>query len=407
MKNWKTILRTKAERYAPLLPGSSTWRQSRRLEGMFVHGSVDVRGYANVVLCIEKGLNNIDGFLIDILKLIKNIQKNLSQFNLHLISFEPERPNITHLKKPIQIGPTFGDKKFLRMVSRLQGQHSSVNKAHLTNYSSPTGIKLYRRKYVPTKSDLLIFICSHDNSGGTYIQWEKQLTYLKHNIHWLYANNGSLNLKAKLNDLLNDLEKAYLNSDIKRHCEKENKQWYYSLLIGNMKIGGPLVIGFNWGAAKGEKYSPLEVNKSNFKNEDIGSISRIFPFIKNYYDDDYLSNISQTNYCFFRSENESQITDRDLTLCQPIFDELLNILKPSEIFCLSAKLRNYLISKSLLTSKRSKLITFFRGEKTNNYEAITGYYKENTKLLCLPHPNFPMKKEARASAWEFCCGKEG
>lgn len=37
------------------------------------------------------------------------------------------------------------------------------------------------------------------------------------------------------------------------------------------------------------------------------------------------------------------------------------------------------------------------------YEPIKATLTTGTEIKFLPHPNYPMKKEARDKAWEFCC----
>src|SRR5680860_1514247 len=116
-------------------------------------------------------------------------------------------------------------------------------------------------------------------------------------------------MKTILDSLLIELEQVYKKSAIKKYCLKYDHEWHYSLLTTTMKSDGPLVLGFNWGASQGGKYEPQRsVNESEFASGDIGSLSRILPYCEKYFDIDFLSKISQSNYCFFRSECESQIS---------------------------------------------------------------------------------------------------
>jgi len=212
-------------------------------------------------------------------------------------------------------------------------------------------------------------------------------------------------MQSILNALLKDVEKAYEQSEIQKENLREGRQWFYSLVTTTMETGGPLIVGFNWGASKDEKYKPqTAIEKCDFTKEDVGSLSRIFPYCEKYFGRDFLSKITQTNYCFFRSENESQIKSNDIELCEPIFEKLIAAIDPSFIICFSSKLRDYMFQNNKIASKTSKNIVFSRGASTVTYEAIKATLKSGVEICFLPHPNFPMKGAARAEAWEFCCG---
>lgn len=212
-------------------------------------------------------------------------------------------------------------------------------------------------------------------------------------------------MKETLDELLIEVGIAYEQSDIRKLCLEEGYEWHYSLITTSMKPNKPLVLGFNWGASDGEKYEPqFLVNKSDFSKEDVGSLARIFPYCEKYFGNDFLSDLSQSNYCFFRSYKEHQVSDKDIQLCEPILSRLIDAISPSLILCFSSKLRDYLIANSKLSSTTSKVITYKRGTSTVSYAAIKGVLAPQTEIKFLPHPNYPMKGEARSEAWEFCCG---
>lgn len=213
-------------------------------------------------------------------------------------------------------------------------------------------------------------------------------------------------MEAALNDLLLELEKAYSQSEIKRYCIENGYEWFYSLVSTSLQSGGPLVLGFNWGASKDKIYKPqIEIGKIDFSQEDVGSLARIFPYCRKYFGDDFISKISQSNYCFFRSKTEAQINPSDIALCEPIFIKLIEIMEPSFVLCFSSKLREFMINSDKLFSKQSKIIKYTRGKSTVTYEAIKATLKSGTEICFLPHPNYPLMGEARSEAWEFCCGK--
>lgn len=204
--------------------------------------------------------------------------------------------------------------------------------------------------------------------------------------------------------LLDEVKQAHDKSLIKQYCLKEDLEWHYSLITTTMERGGPLVLGFNWGATQNYKYKPQpSVTKSDFSKEDVDSLSRIFPYCEKYFGKEFLSKTSQSNYCFFRSKNESQISKKDIELCEPIFEKLIDTIQPSSILCFSSKLREYLISNDKIAAHDPKKIKFKRGATDVTYEAIRATLKSGIEIKFLPHPNYPMKRHARDEAWEFCC----
>jgi ribonuclease R len=213
-------------------------------------------------------------------------------------------------------------------------------------------------------------------------------------------------MKTALTALLKEIEKAYEQSDIRQYCLEHGHQWFYSLVSTTMEVGGPLIIGFNWGASKDEKYDPqLSIEKCDFKSGDRGSLSRIFPYCEEFIGRDFLSTVSQSNYCFFRSKNERQISNKDMELCEPIFEKLLAVMKPSLIICFSSKLRDYMLRNNKIRTKTSKSIRFDRGYSVITYDVIKATLLSGTKIFFLPHPNYPMKAVAREEVWDFCFGK--
>lgn len=210
-------------------------------------------------------------------------------------------------------------------------------------------------------------------------------------------------MKEALIDLLDDLDHAYDQSDIKQACIANGHEWSYSLVTTKLIPNQPLIVGFNWGAAAGESYSPQSaIEYKGFDDGDTGSLVRIKPFCRQYFREDFLESASQSNYCLFRSHKQGEITRKDIELCEPIFQRLVAVLQPSLMLCLSSKLRDYLLSTKRIGDMQQKRINFPMGPQNVGYTAIKGRMGA-VPFLSLPHPNYAMTKEARQSAWEFCC----
>jgi len=186
----------------------------------------------------------------------------------------------------------------------------------------------------------------------------------------------------------------------------ESRQWGYSLITGPCIPYAPLLVGFNWGARVGEEYSSREtIEETSLKNEDLGSLIRVVPYWEKYLPEHVLAHASQTNYCFFRSKNESQISERDLALCRPIFNRLLEIVKPSIVLCFSSKLRDYMVSTDKIKRLEKKPLEYKRGQSQVTYLVMKGELATGVTIAFLPHPMYRMTTAARDAAWAFCFDK--
>lgn len=210
-------------------------------------------------------------------------------------------------------------------------------------------------------------------------------------------------MKRELEKLLPKIQKIFEMSDIKRLAEKEEFSWAYSLINSTLEKGGPLIVGFNWGAEAGVVYHPeAEIEKESFADAKSGSIARSARYLEKIYGSDFASRFSQTNFCFFRSKTEAQISQKDVDLCKPVFEELIDIVQPEIIFCFSAKLRNYLLSSGQVEIEHEAVISFPRSATQNvTYKTWRGRFGK-VKIVSLPHPNFKIPKFARDAAWKEC-----
>ncbi|NKI16605.1 hypothetical protein HCU74_04120 [Spongiibacter sp. KMU-166] len=210
-------------------------------------------------------------------------------------------------------------------------------------------------------------------------------------------------MRNKLESLLNELHAAHQKSDIAVACEKNGRSWGYSLITTSLKPDKPMLIGFNWGAATGENYdNQTSIESEALLDQDLGSFKRIVPYTEKFLGYGTMVDASQTNYCFFRSHSEREISQTDINLCKPIFRDLLSVVKPSMILCFSSKLRDHLIEDRQVFDLKTKVITFKRGATDIKYVVKKGALDGDIKVYFLPHPNYPMRKTAREQAWAFC-----
>lgn len=212
---------------------------------------------------------------------------------------------------------------------------------------------------------------------------------------------------SQFSALLEETRIAFEQSDIK-NCQ--NPPWNYSITATPIKKDRLLLIGFNWGAAEGKPYSPQTAIPQNWFMEmagkELGSFSRVQSMLERHCPDD-LEEVGQTNFCFFRSANESQITQRDLELSTPLFERFLSIAQPKAILGFSSQLRDHLIASDWLEEKEEKSIEYKSGEKNATCYVVKGTCTIDGRTIpiaLLPHPNSPLRKEVREEAWRFCFG---
>lgn len=206
--------------------------------------------------------------------------------------------------------------------------------------------------------------------------------------------------------LFKDTQIAFDKAPIKKYASDKNLKWHYSISSTILKTNSILIIGFNWGASSDQKYDPQNcipiVNfKDLYEQKDLGSLQRIYQPLKKYFPEDEIENCVQTNFCFFRSSEENQITFDDIELSTPLFNKLIGILKPNTIIGFSSTLRDYFLKNNLCSGVKADN---FPSNKRSIY-VVKGIYKHLEKeipIFFLPHPNSKFTAESRQKAWEFC-----
>jgi uracil-DNA glycosylase len=213
-------------------------------------------------------------------------------------------------------------------------------------------------------------------------------------------------MKTKLENLLKKLEVAYAKSDNKKHYT-DKKKWGYHLINTYLEKNEPLIIGFNSGIDKtwikyknGEEYlHQTDINKIHFTDLYKGSLQRAMNMCEKHFPEIHFEKGSHSNFCYFRSEKENQITQTDIELCKPIFGEMINIVKPSVIFCFSDKARKHLKDSGIITKYEEER---FKLEGYRSCLSAKAEINDGIKIYFLPHPNRPIKKEIRDKTWEYC-----
>lgn len=210
--------------------------------------------------------------------------------------------------------------------------------------------------------------------------------------------------------LLDETRIAFEKSGIKAYSNEKDKVWHYSVCATPLKPDRLLLIGFNWGARTGEKYEPqLDMPEKGFMemaNKDLGSFKRVKRYLKQYCPGD-LNEVGQSNFCFFRSEKDGQISAKDLELSTPLFEKLLQLAPPKAILGFSSRLRDHLLASDGFRVKSQEELPYERGGKAFRCKVVKGELQVDEQRIpvsLLPHPNSPLPGAVREQAWAFCFG---
>lgn len=198
------------------------------------------------------------------------------------------------------------------------------------------------------------------------------------------------------NKYLESIKKSYEDSDIKK------SNWYYSLSSTPLYKNAVVLCGLNWGVSKDHKPQDEYPSQNFLDNKDLGSFVRIKEYINTYLPTDFHLKIVQINLCFFRSENEKQLNNKDFDLNVDIFKNLVKDLQPKIFIACSVKIIDVL--KDCLGTIEQKNIANGRKiiqlKKSNFIEEYGG-----GSIAYIPHPNYPLKANARIQAWKYGLGK--
>ncbi len=204
--------------------------------------------------------------------------------------------------------------------------------------------------------------------------------------------------------LLADTDEEFRKSKILKDFGMDN-QWYYSILETSIFKGSPMVVGFNWGAGKDGTYTPqteypLRRFESNYN--ELGSLKRTIPYFYKHYPE-ALSGM-QSNFCFYRSQTESQVTQEDLKTSSKLFFKLLEFSEPSSLVVFSSQLRDHLLTQKLLVVQDQHAVQY-KGKRHIAIKGISNFgIKKEIPIYCLPHPMAQIGGDERNELWEFCFG---
>ena len=199
--------------------------------------------------------------------------------------------------------------------------------------------------------------------------------------------------------ILKETEKAYLASEIK------SRNLYYSISATPINKNSTLILGFNWGAGQNQPYTAqFEMETKPFTQiPDLGSLKRTVSYFRSYLTSRNPDEFVQSNFCFFRSKKESDLSTSDLKLTQPLFDSFIEYAMPKEVVSFSARLKEYFENQNMLSSMETIPISSGT-KKFTSTKAKLNIKNRIVPIYFLPHPNYPITNEARHKAWKHCFG---
>ncbi len=203
---------------------------------------------------------------------------------------------------------------------------------------------------------------------------------------------------------------AFEKAPIRKYAQANGLQWNYSISSTRLTEGTNLIVGFNWGVDPNLPHpAQTEIPDFSFKElydkKELGSLQRIYLPLKERFREEEINNSVQTNFCFFRSRVEAEITVEDLALSTPLFLQLISIIKPKRILGFSKRLQRYCIESNLCSQVETA--SFPSNKRT--LHVAKGFLKQSdglaTPIFFLPHPNAKFTSIARKNGWDFCFGQ--
>jgi len=214
------------------------------------------------------------------------------------------------------------------------------------------------------------------------------------------------------------LKQAYALSDA--YKKYKDKNWGFSLTATLFSKNMPLILNFNNGVdnefvKNGNTYGEQQsypfshfygiYPELSFLKKMLHPFSQFYPPFRKY-PHGQLIPATLSSICFFRTDKQSQISRKDIKLCRPILEDLIEYLNPPIIITYCKKAHNYFLAQKLLdiesikTPLGKRMISASRGSIFINNSKI--------KYINLPHPiNYkPYNQKEIAKAWEFCFSEE-
>jgi ribonuclease R len=209
--------------------------------------------------------------------------------------------------------------------------------------------------------------------------------------------------KHKSKELIYDeIEIAYEKSDIHNFALQNAKEWYYQLSETPDFKDSLMLLGFNPKADADKRYLAQTHLPENDLNKEVWK--KAIPLLETHFSEYPLDKISDTYFCPFRSEQEGQISKKDLELCLPIFQNRLKGAEPKLILSFSSRLRDHFIQHKLLSGIQEleqelgkRKIKTVKGQLKNGRKKVT--------IIFMPSLGTILSNELKKELWSWAAKK--
>lgn len=155
--------------------------------------------------------------------------------------------------------------------------------------------------------------------------------------------------------LYTQIQEAFEESDVRTLAEQKGKSWNFELSKTPMHKNSMVFLGFNWKADGDDDFEP----QLSLPNDTLDQKKwrKILPSILDQFTEQNPDRIIDTVFCPFRSQEEGQVKQNDLKASQEIFANWMSLLKPAQLFCFSARLRDYMMHQEMLENLTETKVT--------------------------------------------------
>jgi ribonuclease R len=196
--------------------------------------------------------------------------------------------------------------------------------------------------------------------------------------------------------LLPAVKKAFNKSQIKHVAIQKKAKWQFEITPSAPVPNSVLLLRFNPEAALNKGYRGQKlISKHPFKPE--GS-TRVF--FKTYFPS---QKVSEGYLSPLRSLDDKQLTEQDIELSLPIFEDFIKLLKPKKIVSFSAPMIATLQKYKYLTKLEEEEVTD-QDRTVISSRAMLNVGDLKIPIYFVPRPSSRLLKELKTLAWDWAFG---
>jgi len=208
--------------------------------------------------------------------------------------------------------------------------------------------------------------------------------------------------RTDLDELYVRLAETFGSSDICQENAEAERNWTYQLASSTIHRKGTVLLQYAWLAEEGQEY-PAQMTAPDGEI-DQEKWAKIMPELKAYIPNFSLDQLTDTAYCPFYTDKETNISTADLMRCQAFFFDWMSYLQAEQVLCFSARLKNYLVKNGLIRGLEELTVTSGKRE----IRIFRGYMPLANKKLrfaFFPSLSTSYNKKAKKEAWTWALEK--